>query len=144
VLSVEIREEDKAVFIKCDNSICYYHDAVQSIESYDKKPDTYYQVLSFNPADQKDEICSSHIYPSYVSCMTIKGHMSKPVGFNELYGQPLMLQSNPHDGLKFIDLKNAHKIIEIAKKTFPTKEFEVIEMNALFYGRLQPRWVVDL
>lgn len=144
VIDVEVSATDKAVFTSCDDGVCYYHDAIQEIEAPDKKRDKYYQVLAFNPADKPDEVCSSHIYPSYVSCMTVKGHMNKPVGFNDLHGQPLMLQSNPHDGLKFIDLHNASKVINIAKVAYPSKEFEIIEMPALFYGRIQPRWVVDL
>lgn len=144
VVSVEVNEDDKAVFASCDDGVCYYHDAIQEIEAPDKKHNKYYQILAFNPADKPDAVCSSHIYPSYVSCMTVKGHMSQPVSFNDLYGHPLMLQSNPHDGLKFIDLRNAEKMVSIAKNAYPEKEFEIISMNTLFYGRVNPRWVVDL
>ena len=141
---IEHDVDSKLIVVELNDGSKYAHTAIKEIEPPDKKPEKYYQVLSFNKADDIDEVCSSHIYPSYVSCMSKKCPITKPSPFANIIGESLMLQNNPHDGLKFIDRYNAEKMIEEAKKIFPQKEFEIIEMNALFFGRIQPRWVVNL
>lgn len=105
-------------------------------------PQEYYQILAFNQEEDVDNICSSHIYPSYVSCMPKKG-MYKPFSADSIKDEPLMLQSNPHDGLVFTDMENMPNVILKAKKTWPKKEFFIIPMSPLFFGRRAPRWVVN-
>lgn len=109
---------------------------------HNKQHERYYMVLAFNHADDVDEVCHSHIYPSYVSCMSVKGGMRQRFPFDALISEPLMLQNNPHDGLKFIDENDARKMFERASKSYPNKEIQIIEMDALVFGRIHPRWVV--
>ena len=94
--------------------------------------------------DDVDEICSSHIYPSYVSCMSVKGHLAKARSYELLANEPLMLQSNAHDGLKFIDARYAMDMLKRCKKSYPQKEFHIIKMDAQYFGRIHPRWVVTI
>lgn len=136
---------DKRVSIQVeDNGVIYSHAAIHSIEPSDKQHDQYYMVLAFNHPDDVDNTCNSHIYPSYVSCMSVKGGFYKSFPFSALASEPLMLQNNPHDGLKFIDEYNARKMFERATKSYPNKEIKIIKMDALVFGRIHPRWVVDL
>lgn len=144
VTSVEDSTSDKCVFIELDNNVTYAHTAIKEIEAPDKVYDKYYQILAFNPPDKIDEVCSTHIYPTYVSCMSVKGHYTKPCAFDEMCSHPTMLQSNPHDGLKFVDHYNARKMLEIVKSRFPEKQFNIIEVDALCFGRVKHRWVVNL
>jgi hypothetical protein len=141
---VEHDVASKLIVVKLNNGSKYSHTAIKEIEATDKKPEKYYQVLSFNKADDIDTVCQSHIYPSYVSCMSKKCSLNKPFPCENIIGEGLMLQSGPYDGLKFIDRYNAEKIVEYAKTIFPQKEFEIIEMDARFFGRVRPRWVVNL
>ena len=144
VTSVEDSTSDKCVFIKLGNHGTYSHTAIKEIEAKDKMYDKYYQILAFNPPDKIDEVCSTHIYPTYVSCMSVKGHYTKPCCFEDMCNHPTMLQSNPYDGLKFVDRYNAEQMLEIVKRRLPEKEFKIIEVDALCFGRTKHRWVVSL
>jgi hypothetical protein len=136
---------DKRVSMQFEDSdVVYAHTAIHSIEPPNKTHEKYYMVIAFNRPDDIDEICSSHIYPSYISCMSVKGGLSKSFPFSALASEPLMLQNNPHDGLKFIDEYNARKMFDRAIKSHPNKELKIIEMDALVFGRIHPRWVVNL
>ena len=127
-----------------DTDVIYAHSAIHHIEPQDYKHNKYYMLLSFNHQDDIDETCHSHIYPSYVSCMSVKGGLTKSFPFSALSTEPLMLQSNPNDGLKFIDENNAYAMLDRVRVSYPKKEFEIIEMNALVFGRTYHRWVVNL
>lgn len=127
-----------------DTDVIYAHTAIHHIEPTDIKHNKYYMLLSFNHEDDIDEVCHSHIYPSYVSCMSVKGGLTHSFPFDSLETEPLMLQSNPNDGLKFIDEYNAYKMLDRVNRSYPNKEFEIIEMNALVFGKIHPRWVVNL
>ena len=105
-------------------------------------PEHYYQILAFNNENDIDTVCSSHIYPSYVSCMYRHG-CYKPFSSADIQDEPLMLQSNPHDGLSFVATEYMPEILLKATKTWPHKEFHIIQVNALFYGKRPPRWVVN-
>lgn len=117
---------------------------VQRIWGKEELPTEYYQILAFNHKDDVDETCSSHIYPSYVSCMSVKGHLAKARSYELLANEPLMLQSNAHDGLKFIDARYAMDMLKRCKNSYPQKEFHIIKMDAQYFGRIHPRWVVTI
>lgn len=144
IVDIDNADIIKSIIFTLDNGSHYAHTAIKEIETCDKVHEKYYQILAFNPKDKVDNVCHSHIYPTYVSCMSVKGHMARPCCFADICGHPLMLQSNPSDGLKFIDCYNARKMLELAKSTYPEKEFTIIEMNALCFGRAIHKWVVDL
>ena len=127
-----------------DTDVIYAHTAIHHIEPLNTVPNYYYMLLSFNHENDIDEVCHSHIYPSYVSCMSVKGGLSKSFPYNALNSEPLMLQSNPNDGLKFIDERNAYRMLDRVNKSYPNKEFKIIQMDALVFGRVHPRWVVEL
>lgn len=107
-----------------------------------ENPQAYFQILAFNHPKDIDYTCSSHIYPSYVSCMLRTGFY-KPFGVSDMKEEPLMLQSNPADGLAFTKEEFLPEIILMAKKTWPHKEFYIIKMDALYFGKRPPRWVVN-
>ena len=144
VLEKELRPGGASMVFMLSNRKWYYHTEIQEIESEDFVPRKYYQILAFNPKDKIDEVCSTHIYPTYVSVMSIEHHLTKPCTFEDLYGQMTMLQSNPNDGLKFVDHYNAIKMLDIVKHGYPEKEFHIIEVDALCFGRTKHRWVVNL
>ena len=54
-----------------------------------------------------------------------------------------MLQSNFADGLAITDVELLSDILLKAKKTWPNKEFHVVEMDAFVFGKRAPRWVVN-
>ena len=112
----------------------------QVVETQNPTPH-YYQILAFNHQDDIDYNCSSHIYPSYVSCMLRTGFYT-PFSVEEMRGEPLMLQSNFADGLCFTETEFIPEVVLLAKKTWPKKEFHIVEMDALCFGRRRPRWVV--
>jgi hypothetical protein len=143
---VDINEEpgNKMLIFKLSNGSNCAHTVIKEIEAKDVVHNRYYQILAFNPIDRVDPVCQSHIYPSYVSCMSVKNHMAIPCCFDDICGQPIMLQSNPSDGLKFIDYYNAIKMLQIVQHKYPEKEFTIIETFALCFGRTAHRWVVSL
>lgn len=134
----------KSILFTLDDGQHYVHTGIKEIESEDFVPSKYYQILAFNPRDKIDDVCSTHIYPTYVSCMSVKYHMARPCCFDDMCTHPTMLQSNPYDGLKFIDHYNARKMLEIVQQRFQEKEFHIIEVDALCFGRTKHRWVVSL
>lgn len=105
-------------------------------------PTHYYQILAFNHPEDIDNTCHSHMYPSFVSCMPKTGYY-KPFSAESIKEEPLMLQSNPHDGLCFIEAEYIAEILLKATKTWPNKEFYIISTDAMFFGRRSPRWVVN-
>lgn len=106
-------------------------------------PTRYYQILAFNHPEDIDNQCHTHIYPSYVSCMPKKGCYYRPFSAETIKEEPLMLQSNPHDALCFVETEYTTDILLKAVKTWPHKEFYIIPMDAMFFGRRAPRWVVN-
>ena len=118
------------------------HRAVGRVFSEEEAPARYFQIIAFNHPQDIDNVCSSHIYPSYVSCM-LKTGFYKPFSVNDMKDEPLMLQSNPADGLAFVKMEHMPEVVLRAKKTWPEKEFHIIEMDALFFGKRSPRWVVN-
>ena len=105
-------------------------------------PTSYFQIVAFNHPEDVDKVCSSHIYPSYVSCMLRTG-LYKPFGVADIQDEPLMLQSNFADGLAFTSTEHIPEIMIKAVKTWPHKEFHIIEMDAFVFGKRPPRWVVN-
>ena len=75
---------EKTIIFRLSNGSKYSHTAIKEIEVYEHVPNKYYQILAFNPPDKIDEVCSTHIYPSYVSCMSVNGHYTKPCSFDEM------------------------------------------------------------
>lgn len=142
VVDIDDKQGEEVIFIKCENRIIYHHKYVLSLDNDKRTYDKYYQVLSFNPENMVDDVCSSHIYPSYLTCFGVKSGMRKPFDYQDIVDKPLMLQSNPHDGLKFVEKQTAERAITLAKTIFPQKEFVVIELPSLFYGKIQPKWIV--
>lgn len=147
VKDVSIDENTHTVCVTCyaenplDEPVVYHHSAIAGIAS-DKDQAHYYQILAFNHEDDIDPICSSHIYPSYVSCMSRNG-FCKSVSAESIKDEPLMLQSNPHDGLAFTSLEYIPEILLKARTTWPKKEFHIIKMDSFFFGKRAPRWVVN-
>lgn len=108
----------------------------------DKQPTRYLQILAFNKPDDVDTVCQSHLYPSYVSCMLKTGY-NRPFGVADIEDEPLMLQSNFADGLAITDVELLSDVLLKAKKTWPNKEFHIVEMDAFVFGKRAPRWVVN-
>ena len=144
VVHVDDHPYCKFVSFGVSDGAYYSHAAIKEVEDPDKKHDAYFQILAFNPIDKVDEVCHSHIYPSYVSCMSIKSHYTKPCSFADMHDAPIMLQSNASDGLKFVDFYNVEKMLDVARRAYPEKEFKIIKVDALTFGRTAHRWVVSL
>lgn len=147
IVALKNVEIEKTVKLTCTSSetnipITYAHQAVEKIIPHDAAPTRYFQIVAFNKPEDIDAVCQSHLYPSYVSCMLKKGFY-KPFNVKETKEEPLMLQSNFADGLAFTEIEYIPEIMKKAVKTWPNKEFHIVEMDAFVFGKRTPRWVVN-
>ena len=89
----------------------------------------YYLVQAYKK--EVDEQYQRHLYPSYLTSYKMnKG------------GDGFGLQSGMADALKFLDEKTAEEWKEIAEKTYPDREFDVVPFDGRIFGRVEPRFVV--
>lgn len=89
----------------------------------------YYLVQAYKK--EVDNQYQRHLYPSYLTSYKMnKG------------GDGFGLQSGMADALKFLDEKVAEEWKEIAERTYPDREFDVVPFDGRVFGRVEPRFVV--
>jgi hypothetical protein len=89
----------------------------------------YYLIQAYHK--EIDVQYDRHLHPCYLTCF-------------EMDSEKLMLQSGQYDALKFTNENTARTWLTMAEEQFPSREFEIVPFDSRIFGRVQPKYVVEI